>query len=265
NCCTECPDPGKSCVCDDSEGAWLQGRLAKYATAIFSMGDMIHYTPGSRNDLFYWPIDLDSDNGERYRRYYPEVKSNVPIRVVHATNHRGFKGTHFLIEIVERLQTEGLAIELVLVERVPNRQALKIYRTADIIFDQCLVGFHGYFALEAMAIGKPVMVFIRNPAAYLVNAEECPFANTPLGQLETNLRLLVSNRPKLKDLGERGRQYIEKYHSLPAYAERLQRAYDDLSCKARGRTKAGKLNRKKAIGSGIVVRPAGERFAQEAA
>jgi hypothetical protein len=228
NCCTECPNPGKACVCDDARGSvWVQ-EVTRLATATFSMGDMIHYTPGSRNDLYYWPIDLDCEDGARYRPDFPDVDSDRPLRIVHAPNHRGFKGTHFLLEAVERLRAEGLSIELVLVERVPNRQALEIYRTADVIFDQCLVGFHGYFALEAMAIGKPVMVFIRDPDNYLANAHECPFINTPADQVETTIRMLVRNRQLLCGLGERGRRYIEKYHCLAAFAERLSRVYKQI-------------------------------------
>jgi glycosyltransferase involved in cell wall biosynthesis len=119
-------------------------------------------------------------------------------------------------------------IELILVEGVPNRQALDIYRTADIIFDQCLIGFHGYFALEAMAIGKPVMVFIRYPQKYLVNPHECPIVNTPVHELRSNILMLVKNRQLLRDLGEQGRRYIEKYYSLPAFAKRLGKVYEEL-------------------------------------
>ena len=228
NCCTECPNPGKACVCDDRTGVeWIR-QLTQLATATFSMGDMIHYTPGSRNDLFYWPIDLDCEEGTRYTPRYPDADSDRPIRIVHAPNHRGFKGTHFLLEAVARLQGDGLPIELILVEGVPNRQALDIYRTADIIFDQCLVGFHGYFALEALAMGKPVMVFIRDPDGYLANARECPFVNTSVEKLESDIKMLTRNRHLLHELGERGRRYIEDHHSMGAFAKRLEKVYEEI-------------------------------------
>jgi len=228
NCCTGCPTKVDGCICEEEKRERNLSRIARYATGMFSMGDMLEYTPGSRNDLFYWPIDLKSEKGRRYAPRYPDPNSTAPVRVVHAPNHRGFKGTHYLIAAVERLQAEGLPVELKLVERVPNRQALEIYRTADIIFDQCLIGFHGYFALEAMAMGKPVMVFIRDPKNYLIRPEECPFVNTPVHLVESNLRELVRDRQRLHELGVRGRQYIERYFSLPAYAARLGRAYRDL-------------------------------------
>lgn len=228
NCCTECPSPGNACICDEQAGMDKYAMVSHYATAVFSMGDMIEYTPASRNDLFYWPIDLDRDDGARYAPVYPDPSSDAPVRVVHAPNHRGFKGSRYIIEAVERLRAEGLPIELVLLERVPNLEALAIYRTADIIFDQCLIGFHGYFALEALALGKPVMVFIRDAGRYLLAPDECPFIDSPPDRIDAILRELVANRARLRELGIKGRRYVEKYFSLQAFAHRLQRAYAEL-------------------------------------
>jgi hypothetical protein len=195
---------------------------------MFSMGDMIEYTPGSRNNLFFWPVDLDADDGRRYAPKFPEPRDGKPVRIVHAPNHRMFKGTRFLEEAVAALRTEGVNVELVLVERVPNAQALEIYRTADIVFDQCLVGFHGYFALESLALGKPVMCFIRKPREYLLAPDECPIINVQSSTLREDIRGLVTEPRRLTEIGRRGRAYIEKYYSLSAFAERLRGAYRDL-------------------------------------
>jgi hypothetical protein len=117
---------------------------------------------------------------------------------------------------------------LVLVEGVPNERALDIYRTADVVFDQCLIGFHGYFANEAMALGKAVMAFIRKPDEYLLHPGECPIVNAPPDRVLPLLRELAGDRRKVHELGVKGREYIEKYYSLHAFAERLRLAYEDL-------------------------------------
>jgi hypothetical protein len=228
NCRTECDAPGLACVCDERRGGENVARIAAAATGVFAMGDMIEYTPGSRNDLFFWPLDLDADGGRKYAPQYPPRQSQRPLRIVHAPNHRQFKGTRFLITAVERLRGDGCPVELVLVEGLPNDQALEIYRTADLVFDQCLIGFHGYFALEAMAFGKPVLCFIRKPQAYLLDAGQCPIVNTPAERVEATLRELAADRGRLDELGRRGRRYVEEHFTLAAFARRLQRAYDDL-------------------------------------
>ena len=228
NCCSECTLVGKACICDEAKRINHLKQLKYYSTAIFSMGDMIEYTPGSRNDLFFWSVDLYGANSDKYKPAYPQPNETKLIRIVHAPNHRMFKGTHFLIEAVANLQAEGIPVELTLVEKIPNDEALKIYRSADLIFDQCLIGFHGYFALEGMAMGKPVMCFIRKPKEYLLHPEECPIINTQITTLEKDIRTLVENRQRLRDIGIRSRQYIEKYFTLEAFANRLKNAYQDL-------------------------------------
>jgi glycosyltransferase involved in cell wall biosynthesis len=228
NCCTACPEPGKFCVCDDDRGAELQGVLRNYATAIFALGDMVHYTPCSRNDLFFWPIDLNAEDGKRYEPRYPDANSTQPIRIAHAPNHQGFKGTPYLVSAVKRLQEYGVPVELDLVERVPNRVALEIYRRADIVFDQCLIGFHGYFALEAMAMGKPVVVFIRDPERDLLAPDECPFVNVRPETVERVLFDLIQDRGRLNEFGRQGRRYIERHYSVEAFAGRLRRTYQEL-------------------------------------
>ena len=228
NCCTNCTQVGVACVCDSSLFMDNYAHVARLSKKVFSMGDMIEYTPGSRNDLFFWPIDLAAENGERYRPEYPIVDIDRSLRVVHAPNHREFKGSSYLERAISELRLEGMDVELVLVERRSNKEALEIYRSADVIFDQCLIGFHGYFALEAMALGKPVMCFIRKPEEYLLHPEECPLINIHITTLKDDLRRVVSQRDQLDVIGRRGRSYIEKHFSLEAFAKRLGQAYEDL-------------------------------------
>ncbi|OHB69187.1 MAG: hypothetical protein A2V70_02110 [Planctomycetes bacterium RBG_13_63_9] len=228
NCCTQCPAPGKACICDEHDARVNQARIRATATAVFAMGDMTEYTPGSRNDLFFWPVDLGADGGRKYAPHYPPLDGDRPIRIVHAPNHRHFKGTDHLLDAVRRLQAEGHAVELTLVERVPNDQALEMYRSADVVFDQCLIGFHGYFAVEAMAMGKPVVCYIRKPDDYLLAPDECPIQSARADQVEAVLRELIEDRHRLHELGVQGRRYVEKYFTLEAFAARLRRAYDEL-------------------------------------
>jgi glycosyltransferase involved in cell wall biosynthesis len=228
NCCMDCPIEGKGCVCDEDRGRANMEQLHRHATAIFSMGDMIEYVPDGGKDLFFWPVDLNKDQGRRYSPHYPGAAGEGPVRIVHAPNHPHYKGTRFLMEAVEELREEGLPVELRLVRGMPNHEAIKVYRGADIIFDQCIIGFHGYTAIEGMAVGKPVLVFIRKPKEYLIHPEECPIVNTPPDRLKPVLRELISDRARLHELGVQGRRYVEKYYSLEAFAGRLSRAYSDL-------------------------------------
>src|ERR671929_995309 len=76
--------------------------------------------------------------------------------VVHAPSNREKKGTRFVIEACEQL-----GLELDIVEGVPHDVARERYARADIVVDQLNAGWHGVFALECMALGKPVVTYLR--------------------------------------------------------------------------------------------------------
>lgn len=237
NACSDCDAPGRYCLCDERKAERNMRELSSLSRAIFAgVGDMFGYTPHSIDDLYFWPLDLEADQGRKYRPQYPDGNDGRPLRIVHAPNHAMFKGSRYLSEAVESLREEGEPVELVFVQKKSNLEALELYRSADVIFDQCLMGNIGYFALEGMALGKPVMCFVRNPKQYLLHPEECPVINTHVNTLKEDIRRLIRERGSLVEVGKRGRRYIEKYFSVPAFAERLRKAYERLGVPAPHRT-----------------------------
>jgi glycosyltransferase involved in cell wall biosynthesis len=229
NACTHCDAPGRYCLCDEEKAMNNMRQLSSLSRAIFAgVGDMFGYTPGSIDDLYFWPLDLEADEGRKYSPQYPDGRGDRPLRIVHAPNHSMFKGSQYLKEAVESLRREGEPVELVLVQKKSNLEALEIYRSADLIFDQCLMGNIGYFALEGMALGKPVMCFVRHPERYLLHPEECPVINTHVNTLKEDIRRVIRERASLVEVGKRGRRYVEKHFSVSAFAQRLQKTYQRL-------------------------------------
>src|SRR6202140_2795840 len=76
--------------------------------------------------------------------------------VVHAPSNRSKKGTEDVIAACALLP-----VELDLVEGVPHDEARERYARADVVVDQLYAGWHGVFALEAMALGKPVVSHLK--------------------------------------------------------------------------------------------------------
>lgn len=220
NICAECPEPGRFCTCDDEEGAGNIARIREHATGMLAMGDMLSYVSGARN-LNYWPIDL---------ALFPDAVTDWcgdrPLRVAHAPNHAHFKGTHYLASAVERLKSEGYEIELVRVQGVPNSEVLALFSTCDLVADQFIAGFHGYTAFEAMALGKPVLCYLRARNTVL-DPENCPIINTWPDNIYGILKSCLQGEWDLTELGRRSRSYVARYHSLEAVAARLGRLYID--------------------------------------
>ncbi len=222
NACTDCDAPGIHCVCTDELAAANLARLQRSVRLMITMGDMNEYVPLARRDLYYWPVDLARLRAAA--EMTPTQFGAGPLKVAHAPNHRQFKGSRYLLEAVAQLRAEGLDVELMLVERVPNAQALAMYAQADVVFDQCLIGFHGYFALEAMALGKPVLAYIRKPS-YLLDPDACPIIQVEQGTVAEVLRRCYQDRTWLAQAGREGQVYVEKYYSVQAFANRLADAY----------------------------------------
>jgi glycosyltransferase involved in cell wall biosynthesis len=183
------------------------------------MGDMSEYTPKSDTSLFFWPIDV-----KNVKYVGTSDRDHFPLKIVHAPNHRHYKGTDYLIETVGSLQREGLPLKLVMVEKIPNQEAMKIYEDADIIAEQFLIGWHGFMAIEAMALGKPVISYVRKKS-YILNSDECPIISANPDNLKEVIRDLSEDPYKRRELGKQGRAYVEKYFSLEAFSERLARLY----------------------------------------
>ena len=64
----------------------------------------------------------------------------------------------------QRLQRRH-EIRYVEVTRLPHAEAMKLYAQADLVIDQLLAGWYGGFAVETMAMGKPVVCYIRGGPA----------------------------------------------------------------------------------------------------
>lgn len=147
---------------------------------------------------------------------------NQTMRILHAPNHRAIKGTDFFIRAVEELKADGFDIELILVERVPNEKIHELMASVDIIADQLIIGWYAMFAIEGMAMGKPVLCYIRDDlenlytVAGLIQPGEIPLVHcTPL-TVKNAIRDLALHREKLAEIGKRSREFVLRHHSTRA-------------------------------------------------
>jgi glycosyltransferase involved in cell wall biosynthesis len=117
------------------------------------------------------------------------------------------------------------------VEGVPHDEARARYARADIVVDQLNAGWHGVFALEAMALGKPVVshlkadVVERSAEAFGV---EVPIVRATADTLADALRPLVEDVALRRRLGAEGRAYVEQVHVIDRVADRLLAIYGSL-------------------------------------
>ena len=84
----------------------------------------------------------------------PAVERERPL-VVHAPSDLEKKGTRFVVEACKQLP-----VDLDVVHGVPHDEAVERFKRADIVVDQMHYLWHGVFAIESMAYGKPVVTHL---------------------------------------------------------------------------------------------------------
>jgi hypothetical protein len=159
----------------------------------------------------------------------PARSAEGPLRLLHAPNHRAIKGTRYFVRAVEELRAEGVDVELEMRERVSNDEIREAMDGVDIVADQLVVGWYAMFALEALAMGKPVLCYLRRDllslytAAGLIEEGEIPIVNCEPLTVKDAIRHLAENREVLPELGRRGREFVRRHHSLDSVGQVFDR------------------------------------------
>lgn len=170
-------------------------------------------------------VSVDTESMKSKSFYSSANGLNEEVCIVHCPNHRGAKGTEFVIEAVEALKKEGLKINFLLLEKVKNDEVLNILiNKADILVEQLIMGY-GLNAIEGMATGTVVVSNLSIEAYTRIfrrygTLNENPIVSATPENVKDVLRELIGN-PKLREtLGIAGRQFSEKYHS-PKFSKYL--------------------------------------------
>lgn len=208
-------------------------RIARYADRIYSLNpDLLHVLPMQAVFLPYASVDPDE------WRVASPADDTVPV-VLHAPSNRAAKGTQFILDAVDQLRGEGIPFEFVLVENLRRDDALRHYERAHLIIDQLLVGWYGAFAIEVMAMGKPVICYIREQDLSLVPPEmarDLPIVGATPATISDVLReFLTRRRGELGGIGLSARRFVEKWHNPRIIAAEVIRDYATLTARKRGR------------------------------
>ena len=97
--------------------------------------------------------------------------------------------------------------------------------------DQLNAGWHGVFALESMALGKPVVTYLKpdvveaSAAGFGVRIPIVPATKETLADA---LRPLVIEPALRREVGAASRAYVEQVHDIDRVADRLLDIYRSL-------------------------------------
>lgn len=143
-------------------------------------------------------------------KYIPDYNINKKIKIIHAPSDDGIKGTKYVLEAIERLKKDNVEFEFELLTNKPHEELVKTIREADILIDQMVAGWYGLISVEAMALGKTVVCYLRDELYNYI--PDIPVINLNPDNLYDGLKKLIAERERLSDYGKAGRIYTEKYH-----------------------------------------------------
>jgi hypothetical protein len=201
-------------------------RMARYCEMLYALNpDLLHILPPGTRFTPYSHISL-----AEWLPRYPDPDGTAPLRIGHAPSHRRVKGTDLVLKAVEALRAEGLQLEIVLVEGQSHEAAKRQYESIDVLVDQLYAGWYGGLAVEAMALGKPVLVYIRKADLRLVPeamARELPFVVVDPNTIVDGLRTVAAmSRSELHALGRRSRAFVERWHDPIRIAGDMKLEYE---------------------------------------
>jgi hypothetical protein len=201
-------------------------RMARFCDAMYTVNpDLLRVLPARSRFIPYCHISLHD-----WTPVYPDAASARPLRVGHAPSHRGAKGTDILIRAAANLTREGYELELVLIEGMTHQAARTQMERIDVLVDQLFAGWYGGVAVEAMALGKPVLVYIRHEDLNHIPhdmREDLPFIEVEATTLQQRLRDIIRMpRMDLHELGRRSRAYVERWHDPRRIAADIKFDYE---------------------------------------
>lgn len=169
-------------------------------------------------EIFRQPVEL---------KYFPfcppsEIK-DIPL-LLHVPTNPEIKGTEYIVRAVKNLQQKGLKFDFRMVRQLTQSDFYQLLSQCDVYVDELRCGGHGMTAVEAMAMGKPTISYIRDDLVKKYPAE-LPLVNANPDTIEEVLERLILDARLRSEIGIASRKYVEKYHDAKVVMQDLAKIY----------------------------------------
>lgn len=195
-------------------------KMAHYVDHIWALNpDLLYFLPQEKASFLPYTVAIPSKE-----LYIPKLEKKL--KVVHAPTNQAAKGSGYIMSALERLKNKySNLIEIHLVQNMPHKQALEVYKQADLVVDQVLVGWYGAFAVETMMMGKPVIARIAIEDLKFIPpmmADELlqTVIQADPGSVEGVIEKCLHDRSFLRRRSEASAAYAAKWHN-PLYVASL--------------------------------------------
>jgi glycosyltransferase involved in cell wall biosynthesis len=186
-------------------------------------------------DLDLWAPEIKIPAEHRL----PETKN---IRIMHSAalgkgsrdlNNKNIKGSPFIIRAIERLIAEGLPIEYMYVTNKHCSQMRFYQAQADVLVEQLIYGWWGSTFVEASALGKPVVCYLKPLWKTFFfktfpQYQTLPVIEADIDSIYDALKNLVIDAEYRRQKGVESRQFAEKHFNPEENTKAFIKVLEDL-------------------------------------
>lgn len=164
--------------------------------------------------------------------------STVVVMHSRATHNRDYlgrdiKGSRFVERAVQQLKEEGIDVESLSPSGVMSREMRFLQVQADVVVDQLIYGTWGSTSLEALALGRPVVCYVRPSWRKFLEdrfpeIRDLPIVTADPTSISATLRELCLDRDLRLELGARGREFARQFLDVTRNCDELIRELEAL-------------------------------------
>lgn len=177
------------------------------------------------------PLCIDT---KKINTYYPFSENNKKIVFFHGINRECFKGTKYIKEALFKMKEKyPNDIEVIIDGQMPLKDYLELMKRVDVVIDQCKVYSYGSMnSLYALSMGKVLMGGLRTECIVEYNMKNVSSGiihiEPDVNQISQQIEILISNKEKLKNMGEQNRKFVELNHDSNIIAKQYIQLFEEL-------------------------------------
>ena len=170
-------------------------------------------------DLKYLFLPFDT------KKYNPELNIDKKIKICHSPTNRYYKGSETIIPICRELAKKK-NVEFILIENMPNNDAMKIKHNCDILIDQIYNrGGWGYGMNSIEALSMGLCCATELVGEYKQFIPDHPFVSVNAANLKNKLENLIDNPEKILEHKKKSIEWVFKYHDIYNVTKSLYKFY----------------------------------------
>jgi hypothetical protein len=229
NVCGNC---GSADICQDRRNHANFRRVRRYADMAVGFGNL-DSSQYRATHFRYKAIDLDLWRPGLDIPAAALLPATNNLRILHSyldegRNYKGrnIKGSPFVVAAIERLRQEGHAVDYLFINDKPSNQMRFYQAQADIVVEQLIYGWWGSTGVECLALGKPVVCYVRPQWKSFFLSVFGEYKDLPIVEANTRtiyevLKKLVVDREYRLRKGRDSREFAESFFDPGSNARAL--------------------------------------------